>query len=405
MTSDSPFEAPHYNGKTLSPASPKPIHIPDSQNIPVLQNQNDPVFNLVSTHMETPQGISVMHDPPAAPEEIDFAPERTDASDHVVVNGAHTGPVEGLPQSSGMTNDGLDESQPARESAHVPSVGFQSPDESTPHQSHLVHAMGTQSQSVASNNTLDEPIAAATSSVLGLESLNATNPNRSPEVLNKSSREELNIETGNIQALLDNLIASASSNAPSGDLHATTPGVAPAAPAASSPSTAQTPISSLPTPAGLPPRPPPQEEASIHPSHAAGQGFQTYHNPPSSGSAQTPSTPTLTSFQASQNLPTTNVVGPNGMPPPPGATFEHPAKSTASSVQESSLQKQDDSVNQSGSPLIALGESGTKQPAAENDHVYQDFLRDEASYVAEGSWDRFPAGSRLFVGEQHKFQW
>lgn len=29
---------------------------------------------------------------------------------------------------------------------------------------------------------------------------------------------------------------------------------------------------------------------------------------------------------------------------------------------------------------------------------YDDFLRDERIYVTEAHWDRFPAGSRLFIG-------
>jgi hypothetical protein len=29
---------------------------------------------------------------------------------------------------------------------------------------------------------------------------------------------------------------------------------------------------------------------------------------------------------------------------------------------------------------------------------YDQFLRDERNYVTEGAWDRFPPGSRLFVG-------
>jgi hypothetical protein len=32
---------------------------------------------------------------------------------------------------------------------------------------------------------------------------------------------------------------------------------------------------------------------------------------------------------------------------------------------------------------------------------YDEFLRDERVYVTEGLWDRFPYGSRLFVGQYH----
>lgn len=50
MTSNSPDEAIHFRGKTLTPESPRPLHIPEPSNIPVLKNQMDPVFNDTSTY-------------------------------------------------------------------------------------------------------------------------------------------------------------------------------------------------------------------------------------------------------------------------------------------------------------------------------------------------------------------
>jgi len=32
--------------------------------------------------------------------------------------------------------------------------------------------------------------------------------------------------------------------------------------------------------------------------------------------------------------------------------------------------------------------------------VYDEFLENERMYVTEGLWDRFPLGSRLFIGKQ-----
>jgi hypothetical protein len=45
-----PDEALHFRGKTLTPESPRPLHIPEPANIPVLENQMDPVFNDTSTY-------------------------------------------------------------------------------------------------------------------------------------------------------------------------------------------------------------------------------------------------------------------------------------------------------------------------------------------------------------------
>lgn len=38
-----------------------------------------------------------------------------------------------------------------------------------------------------------------------------------------------------------------------------------------------------------------------------------------------------------------------------------------------------------------------RRPDAER--LFEEFLHDEAIYVSEGTWDRFPQGSRLFVGK------
>lgn len=50
MTPSPPDEAIHFRGKSLTPESPRPLHIPEPSNIPVLENQMDPVFNDTSTY-------------------------------------------------------------------------------------------------------------------------------------------------------------------------------------------------------------------------------------------------------------------------------------------------------------------------------------------------------------------
>src|SRR5271168_4085685 len=47
--SDPPVEARRYR-KSQTPESPRPLHIPEPSNIPVLQNQMDPVFNDTTTY-------------------------------------------------------------------------------------------------------------------------------------------------------------------------------------------------------------------------------------------------------------------------------------------------------------------------------------------------------------------
>ena len=396
MTSESPSEAPHYNGKTLSPASPKPIHIPDSQNIPVLQNQNDPFFNLMSTHVDSSSGPQTMHEIPADPNDLPVAPESTRDSRDMLANGAHTIQSNEATRSSGKSPERLDDGPALPQSPGSQSTESQQRDDHTSYQSHDNQSLNAETQSRPSHVTQSD-FTAAPASFISQEKLNALTSDGHQQVSSKSSQEGLTIETGNIQALLDNLIATASSNAPPADPHAISSGVVPA-PSASSPSSTQTPISSLPTPAGLPPRPPPQDDPAVHLGYIPGQNLRNYHKASSSASAQSPNIPNITSLQTSQSLSAANSLAPNGMPPPPGARFENQAEPTISSAIEVPPQQQDD-VKQRGSPLAVTREGRSNQPAAGNDHVYQDFLRDEASYVAEGTWDRFPAGSRLFVGE------
>lgn len=60
-------------------------------------------------------------------------------------------------------------------------------------------------------------------------------------------------------------------------------------------------------------------------------------------------------------------------------------------------------------PTKDLSASSVETPVSTDDYemswtpavqkLYDEFLADERMYVSEGLWDRFPAGSRLFIGE------
>ena len=221
-----------------------------------------------------------------------------------------------------------------------------------------------------------------------------------PEVSVKSPNRDLSLETGNIQTLLDNLIASASSAAPAEN--DTTP-AAPApsssnVPQVSSPGSAQTPISALPTPAGLPPRPPPQDGPAIHPNYAPGQSIRSYHHPPPPSTASNASAQPQSSYRPPQNYPPANAVAPNGMPPPPTATFQQPPPAHQPQVAHDQQHHDEFGRNVDRPDVLSKPEVIQVQNAPDKDRAWEDFLRDEAVYVAEGTWDRFPQGSRLFVG-------
>ena len=405
MPSSSPPEAPHYNGNTLSPASPKPIHLPDSQNIPVLQNQIDPIFNLVATHMEVSK--IPQHASGTEPLGVSTHPGHIAEDARTAENGGQA-PSEHL---DSHMNGFSQQENPSSESndfhMQQPSASVGATENSSAvAQSNLVSFAQNQSsdQPELANAPKAAPVSQDEESPTAGVQADATNTTveaqQGPQNPLQGSGEELTVDTGNIQALLDNLIASASSSTPVdknlAPVHAPIPSTVPQT---SSPSSAQTPISAFPTPAGLPPRPPPQDEPAIHPNYAPGQSIRSYHNPSASAATSTPSAQSLNSYNPAQALPPSHAVGTNGMPPPPTATFQQPPQTQQSGASPSQQPRAEDIQTTETQGPVAPEISAPSPFGADRDKAYQEFLREEAVYVTEGTWDRFPQGSRLFVGE------
>lgn len=173
---------------------------------------------------------------------------------------------------------------------------------------------------------------------------------------------------------------------------------------------------------GLPPRPPPQEEPQTHPNYHPSDDIRTYHQLPSQSSnppAPPPPLPSASSSssypaqQQSNDNPQSNLGAPalaaagapgtssgaNSLPPPPGLSLP---KSESSSIepQESPTLKNGRLEKQQQPPLRTLKNSDEDVPwGPEVQRKYDDFLHNERIYVTEGLWDRFPMGSRLFVGQ------
>ncbi|KAI4189700.1 MAG: hypothetical protein LQ348_003763 [Seirophora lacunosa] len=213
----------------------------------------------------------------------------------------------------------------------------------------------------------------------------------------------------NYQTLLDNLSPS-TATAPSAENISS---ITTAAPSTASnvprPSSAESPISTLPLPPGLPPRPPPQEKPVIHPNYTAEGDIRSYHYPhvqatnapsPSVPQANNPVRP-VPGFN--HPLPPNASVGSNGLPPPPLATFQQLSPQAIQPPQLSPITPQSRQPEIPAQAVdrnaVALESSPSEAPwPPELERSYDDFVSEEAKYVAEGVWDRFPPGSRLFVG-------
>ncbi|KAK4697381.1 hypothetical protein P7C71_g675, partial [Lecanoromycetidae sp. Uapishka_2] len=423
MTSSPPVEPTHFRGKTLSPASPRPLHISEPQNIPVLQNQIDPHFNLMSTHIVQASAPEAMLEsdntfrqyyPDSTMKDSRF----TDTDVRNITNGADESIGRGLAGRDGhdyamaievQTSEkqlGADillnhmtQSENESSDAHGTYATFATPANKPPTPLSSDQAQNPSASIQTTTNTLDNPQDAFVT-----QSRNALSPGSGPGsfMLPPKPESDVNNEGVNYQALLDNLSPS-SSTAPPADNIIPTFTTSPRTPVPLSPSSLQTPIATLPIPAGLPARPPPQEKPAIHPNYTPGEDIRSYHKPLAQNSNASASYNSQASNpqRPSQGFAQNNGVAPNGLPPPPIATFQQPmpnANQPQRSPQSQQFYQREDQGGIGGN-LAPEPYRNDEQynSGADIERSYERFLQDEATYVSEGTWDRFPQGSRLFV--------
>jgi hypothetical protein len=157
----------------------------------------------------------------------------------------------------------------------------------------------------------------------------------------------------------------------------------------------------------LPARPPLQDP-STHPNYPS-HGDPAYHQ---LSPAQNPAYATESSNDALQNFPSMPSGGPPGtgsgvgaLPPPPIASFQQAQQTTPSSTADSQTSQeglsQTPKKSRTDKPAVRPGKGADDDSpwGPEVQKKYDEFLHDERIYVTEGLWDRFPMGSRLFVGQ------
>ena len=424
MTFSPLSEAPHYRTKPLTPESPVPLHIPEPQNIPVLQNQNDIEFNQMSTHMEAPtwsqigaaegpnsfsQNISKMT--PGATQTVKPDLNKTGQETRgylqieTQINGSDEHSAD-LENETSKPND-VDTSKNLLTSTVQPYMlmGASEPFP-TDTQPGLTYLAQPPNFKPSSNNLQDEynsersyPVPVSQGPDTGVAEGTGYS-----DVHSGTSHPGVNGDGVNYEALSENLSSSASTAAPTENAFSlnTAPLSIFQSPSTSS---AQNPIATHPIPAGLPPRPPQQEKPAIHPNYTPGEDIRSYHNPP----PQNSNLPTSynaqpsNSYRPPQGYPHSNGVAPNGLPPPPLATFQQSVSNPVQpqrSPQTSQYRQRDYYGKNGGRPATSTDEANdqhTKRPDVERQ--YEDYLQEEEIYVSEGTWDRFPQGSRLFVGQ------
>ena len=439
MTSSPPPEATHFRGKTLSLESPVPIHIPDSSNIPVLQHQIDPIFNLTSTHL---QPLLSAMDPGMAMMRKSVEPlDVTRPEGGVAAGNSTDGDFISFEANQEVDAEGDDDSAISYEDEEMTDTQMQevqatntlqnlSSPAAHPHTSTAAHEFHSAPQ-------VDEALAlVATLNQLPPEEAieHTAGPNKPPQDAptangqapadpeptangegHPQSPKHLVMDQGvNYDTLLESLSPSTSVAPSAESIASSTTANPPESSFIPRPSSSEQPLSALPLPPGLPPRPPPQEKPAIHPNYNAKNDISTFHFPQSQNTnAQSPlNSQPSNSFVPSQgfppSIPTPQAsVGANGLPPPPLATFQQPSPQQIQ-TQPSPVApqiRQPDSKDERP-PGQAVQSSDDEVPwTPEVEKLWTEFQREEAVYVSEGLWDRFPQGSRLFVGKDSSMEY
>lgn len=291
-------EGPHFRGKTLTPESPVPLHVPEPTKIPVLQNQIDPVFNLMSTHMEQIPMPNRLGSPDSQHDSSGVA-SRFPGLTEIEAEVAHTGTAqenqnpsidedvecnmdleneamqEHIAQQSNDTLREISSSSIIQPSTTVsvnenPSI-FTQVDRSS---SFPGQNMDKFSEPVYDNPKPHEP--SQDTSVTSGHEMTVLEPLEENITYLQTLDTDVNDGGVNYQALLDNLSPSAHNAENIASVTTPTPSEKPNPPR---PSSAESPIASLPLPVGLPPRPPPQEKPAIHPNYSPGEDIRSYHYP------------------------------------------------------------------------------------------------------------------------------
>lgn len=379
MSNSSPqIEEQHRFARSQTPESPRPVHVPEPANIPILRNQMDPVFNDTTTYnipsdqnfshygesLENPNYKSTPMEENTEFKKFFLEAENQVAHSQLLSNAsepnANTNTSTSVAENLAPTNN----TNQAGVSSHAGQVGLDSQQQQTTAQA----ALDT-SQSGPSNGWQDGKDAQEAAADPSDISSKSAGPQATD---NPSTSLESKPNDGvDYQSLLDTISQSAST-APAAETIAAT--IEPSDPAHSS---------TLPSFPGLPPKPPPLQTQSA-------SGFSSLDPTQYAPNA-------ATSNQNNAHLASSRGYDfdTNGSK---SSAFDTDMTNEQAVAMHMQIQGQQPDVSKPFSP-----DRGTQEPAdrpwsPKTQAIYDAFLEDERRYVTEGIWDRFPLGSRLFVG-------
>lgn len=410
------IEHPEFNTKNLSLLSPLPIHPSEPSQIPVLRNQDDQIFNMTSTHTEPPRAASPSDfssnlldavsagiedgSPSAESSFSDAYKEQTD----VTAEQTKTETVEEAGEDEGsddydMTFDS--DGEEGSDSRIISQANVQQDTNALPasvpttQPSPLAHESTIVDTTSAQSNSPPTHPQATDSSAEQVAQSSSTQVAAEPVQQHSHTYEDIASGEVDIQALLDNITANAEKNEAASAI---------STPTSANPSNSlHKSISSLPLHASLPPRPQVAVPSYPYDDSSKNRAAPTSFSKPSNTYVPPPGV--TIPFIASAGAPGTSTDTRGGMyaPPVPSYGQSHVTPSPispgvppyANSTRAASYDRPTQSIEAQDDR-----EDANIKWAPDVQKKYDIFLTEERNYVTEGQWDRFPAGSRLFIGKQ-----
>lgn len=403
-------DVPEFHTQPSTPISPIPYHPPAPSKLPVLEKQIDPIFNMTSTHTgpgadEAPASYSNSDhkgsdDSGSSTDANSFSDPFEDQDDPEgqsvpVTSIQTTGDADDdyamTFESEGEGDTGDTPPQDGVASTVFPSSTTQGPvsvvsDETpppiimTPAQQ-VRNISAPQSEPRPMETTAAPPIARADAPAQGYK------PSTPPPIYQSIQNGEIDI-----QQLLDNITANAELEA-----------------AKTAPTSASTSSSTIPpgssafSHTSLPPRPQVLSQPPMHPAYAAQNDIRMYHAgptypaPPGTASRA----PGMPGSLVAAGAPGTQTDPRSGLPPPPAASFNSPPASFSRPGETMPFLPQRGPQHSRGPSSVGdVEDEGEIQWGPDMQKSYEAFLAEERRNVAEGVWDKYPMGSRLFIGKK-----
>lgn len=409
-------EAPEFHTRHSTPLSPQPVHPSEPSNVKVLREQTDPVFNMTSTHISA-SGIALNdatsntdsigeHDNQANPNDTSFSDAceapKADENSHDV-NAPDSNPSQIDDDYARTFDSDVDieadaASKPDSAEPYSPSLDNQLA-QTFPPLSGTSSVMSVPLQSFSTTDISNSPVASVSTIpvVHGNEyakhSFSSSYTPRAQAAGQARDAQHAKDEV-DIQTLLDNITANA-------ELQRSNETAA----FSQSASTSQTALYNPPTSTGLPPRPQVVQLPSNQPAYSATNNLRS-SLPPPPGLGDIHGAPGTSIPSLAAGAPGTATDSKSTLPPPPSAAMFFSPPIAIPQLPASSLPPPPQRVqppqpaprDAKNSDRIEGPDYGEVVLNPVMEKLFDEFLADEREYTADGQWDRFAPGSRLFIG-------